>query len=88
VKLDAEKAAAISDDLLFKFREAAAIEFRLLSLEDWLTDNRPAPDSVEFWRKWSRANLRLLHLLNRNPALEPFRDICHRYLLAIHEAQS
>ncbi len=67
--------------LLFRFRRAAQIEFRLLILEDWIETNRQRP------RAWTIATLRMQKLIQRNLALKPFGDVCHGYLLAIFEGQ-
>jgi hypothetical protein len=72
-------AARDIDELLAGFREAAAIEFRLLDVERFIQKAPAEPQT------WTIAVARLLKLLRKTPALEPFHEVCHGYLRAVFE---
>lgn len=87
VTLTPEPCNQSPDALLLAFREAAEIEHRLLWLESWLVDRRPARGTWEWFLHFDRACLRLQKLLQLNSRLAPFENSIRAYLLQLHEGQ-
>ncbi len=72
-------------DLHARFREAAAIEHRLIWLEDFVGNPPKTEDSAAVRGRWTVATLRFMQLIRQNPALAPFVDTIRDHLLSIHE---
>ncbi len=72
------------DALLAHFYEAAAVEHRLLDLEYWLLNNRPAQYTWQWFLRWDRCVLRLRKLIRHNPALAPLAADVRLYLRTVY----
>lgn len=79
---------ATDQDLLLRFREAAAVEHRLLWIEDYVSGKPATEDALSSRRRWTVATLRFMQLIRQNPALSPFVDTIRDHLLALHEGRA
>jgi hypothetical protein len=78
--------SASQTDLLLRFREAAAIEHRLLGLETWLLTEIPANAKDQDYH-WRIATVRALTLIIHNRQLKPYSEDILRYLRGAFESK-
>ena len=75
-------------DLLLRFREAAALEHRLLWIEDFVASRPKTEDALACRRRWAVATLRFMQLIRANSAIAPFIETIREHLLAVHEGRA